>query len=98
MGAVVPAVTRGLNNLCCTCWRFSSRHRDLRDLFECFTLQVIKANSDRNTVADHVLQPPITARYIKLLPKEFYGKPSMRMELYTGQCSGKVLLEYYFTI
>ncbi|XP_020914400.2 EGF-like repeat and discoidin I-like domain-containing protein 3 [Exaiptasia diaphana] len=44
--------------------------------------KVFKGNSDRHTVEKHNLNPPIYARYIRVVVKAWYDWPSMRMELY----------------
>jgi hypothetical protein len=43
---------------------------------------IFTGNSDQNTVVTNVLDPPITARYIRLLPKTWEGHISLRLELY----------------
>lgn len=40
------------------------------------------ANSDRDTVVYHDLNPGINARYIRFLPTAWYGHISMRVEVY----------------
>ncbi|XP_022809858.1 uncharacterized protein LOC111346861 [Stylophora pistillata] len=49
-----------------------------------FTSQnkVYQANSDQNTVVVNVLEKPIDARFIRLLPQLWHGHISLRMELY----------------
>ncbi|XP_028517416.1 EGF-like repeat and discoidin I-like domain-containing protein 3 [Exaiptasia diaphana] len=44
--------------------------------------KVFKGNTDQNTVVKHDLNPPIRARFVKVLPKTWNAWPSMRMELY----------------
>ena len=44
--------------------------------------KVFKGNKDRHTVVKHNLNPPIAARYIRVVEKTSYGWPCMRMELY----------------
>ncbi|KXJ09243.1 venom prothrombin activator oscutarin-C non-catalytic subunit [Exaiptasia diaphana] len=44
--------------------------------------KVFKGNTDQNTVVKHDLNPPIRARFIKVVPKTWNGYPTMRMELY----------------
>ncbi|XP_020891874.2 EGF-like repeat and discoidin I-like domain-containing protein 3 [Exaiptasia diaphana] len=44
--------------------------------------KVFKGNSDWHTVVKHNLNPPIYARYIRVVVKTWYGWVSMRMELY----------------
>ena len=45
------------------------------------------ANSDRDTVVFHELNPPIRARYIRFRPTAWYGHISMRVEVYGCSCS-----------
>jgi len=50
---------------------------------------VYPANSDRHTVIGNVLEPPIIARYIRVLPQSWYGHMSMRLQFYgctKGMC------------
>lgn len=44
--------------------------------------QVFHGNSDRKTVVGHVLEPPVTARYIRLMVMSWYSHISMRLEFY----------------
>ncbi|KAK3730960.1 hypothetical protein QZH41_007183 [Actinostola sp. cb2023] len=44
--------------------------------------KVFTANKDRNSVVKHNLYKPIIARYIRVLPQEWQGHMSLRMELY----------------
>ncbi|KXJ06226.1 Venom prothrombin activator oscutarin-C non-catalytic subunit [Exaiptasia diaphana] len=44
--------------------------------------KVFKGNSDKHTVVKHNLNPPIYARYIRVVVKTWYRFVSMRMELY----------------
>ena len=50
--------------------------------------QVFYGNQDSDTVVKNVLIPPITARYIRLMPVEWHNHISMRVEIYG--CSGIV--------
>lgn len=45
-----------------------------------------------NTVVYHVLNPPIRARYIRIVPVDWHYWISMRMELYGCQGNERVLL------
>ncbi|XP_068677063.1 uncharacterized protein [Montipora foliosa] len=49
---------------------------------EATTPKVFDGNKDSNTVVYNRLHPPVTARYIRLMPVKWYGHISMRMELY----------------
>ncbi|XP_078346319.1 LOW QUALITY PROTEIN: SCO-spondin-like [Oculina patagonica] len=44
--------------------------------------RVFKGNSDQNSIVINTLDPPIIARYIRLQPVKYYGRMSLRMELY----------------
>ncbi|XP_028514235.1 EGF-like repeat and discoidin I-like domain-containing protein 3 [Exaiptasia diaphana] len=44
--------------------------------------KTLSGNSDRTTVVKNNLDPAITARYIRLLPKAYYSYMALRMELY----------------
>ena len=44
-----------------------------------------------NTVVYHVLNPPIRARYIRVVPVDWHNWISMRMELYGCQGNERVL-------
>ena len=46
-------------------------------------------NNDTETVVKHPLNPPIKARYVRLVPTEWNNHISLRMELYG--CLGKDL-------
>lgn len=50
--------------------------------------QDFSGNTDRDTVVSHELNPPIRARYIRFRPETWYGRISMRVELYG--CRGTV--------
>ncbi|KAL9974957.1 hypothetical protein ACROYT_G012069 [Oculina patagonica] len=41
-----------------------------------------QGNTDKNTVVDHVLNPIIEARFIRVLPTNWHNHITMRMELY----------------
>ncbi|XP_078343331.1 uncharacterized protein LOC144629041 isoform X2 [Oculina patagonica] len=47
--------------------------------------KVFVGNTDRDSVVSHDLNPPITARYIRFRPVEYYYWIAMRVELYTCQ-------------
>ena len=44
--------------------------------------QVFQANTDRDRVVSHQLNPVIEARYVRVRPMDWKGHISMRMELY----------------
>lgn len=44
---------------------------------------VFEGNFDRDTVVYHLLDPPITARFLRVKPTQWQNHISMRMELYT---------------
>jgi len=46
------------------------------------TDKIFTANSDRDTIVYNVVSPPITARYIRIVPRAFLNHISMRMEIY----------------
>ena len=43
-------------------------------------IQEFDGNTDENSVVYHDLNAPITARYIRILPVEWEGEISMRVE------------------
>jgi hypothetical protein len=47
-----------------------------------FYLQVFIGNSDTDTKVNHKLEPPIEARFIRLLPQTWNEHVSLRWELY----------------
>ncbi|XP_028518871.1 lactadherin [Exaiptasia diaphana] len=47
--------------------------------------KTLPGNSDRSTVVKNNLDPPITARYIRLLPKKYKSFMTIRLELYGCQ-------------
>ena len=51
----------------------------------CVDIQVFVANFDRNTIVYQHLNPPITARYLRIRPTEWINHISMRVELYTNR-------------
>ena len=52
-------------------------------------------NQDSDTVAYNSLTPPITARYIRFKPVEWYSHISMRIEIYG--CQG-ILIDHLFVL
>jgi len=51
--------------------------------------KIFIGNTDRNTIVKNILQPPIEAKYIRVLGKSWHTLPSMRTELYgciAGNC------------
>lgn len=50
----------------------------------------LQGNSDRNTKVGHILKSPLTARYIRIRPTNWYGHVSMRFDLY-GCTEGNAL-------
>ena len=44
--------------------------------------RIFTGNTDRNTIVKNILQPPIVARYIRVLVKSWQLWPVLRMELY----------------
>ena len=44
--------------------------------------KVFNGNTNYNTVVKNAIQPPIYARYIRLVPKTYHRHKIMRMELY----------------
>ncbi|XP_046854191.1 uncharacterized protein LOC124447328 [Xenia sp. Carnegie-2017] len=72
------------------------------ELYETYQIndieEVFIGNRDRNSIVKNVFSPPITARYIRVQPKSWHNKISMRLELYgpsnidpTGQVSVFIL-------
>ncbi|XP_078357236.1 uncharacterized protein LOC144642118 [Oculina patagonica] len=43
---------------------------------------VFNGNSDQSTVVSHVLNPPIIAQYVRVLPVTWYGRIAMRVDFY----------------
>lgn len=50
-----------------------------------------EGNYDQNSVIRHALAPPMTASYVRLLPKTWYKHISLRLELYG--CSREGMFE-----
>ncbi|KAI8513971.1 hypothetical protein Bbelb_082950 [Branchiostoma belcheri] len=43
--------------------------------------KVFAGNTDENTEVEHLLDPPVTARFVRFYPQTVHGHPSMRMEV-----------------
>ena len=43
----------------------------------------------------HDLNPVIDARFVRVLPMEWFGHIGMRMELYSYSCQSKLLVELF---
>ncbi|KAI8513970.1 EGF-like repeat and discoidin I-like domain-containing protein 3 [Branchiostoma belcheri] len=43
--------------------------------------KVFAGNTDSNTEVEHLLDPPVTARFVRFYPQTVHGHPSMRMEV-----------------
>ena len=50
-----------------------------------YSTQVFPGNTDRDTVVYHDLNPVIDARFVRVLPMEWFDFIGMRMELYSCQ-------------
>ena len=59
------------------------------DAFCVFLAQIFPGNGDSETAVYNILKPPITARYIRILPIAWYKNIAMRIEIYG--CTGNVL-------
>ena len=59
------------------------------DAFCVFLAQIFPGNGDSETAVFNILKPPITARYIRILPIAWYKNIAMRIEIYG--CTGNVL-------
>ena len=44
--------------------------------------QAFYGNADRNTVVKQELEPPIVARFLRIYPVKYNGRPALRLELY----------------
>ena len=53
------------------------------------TLKQFAGNTDSHTVVSHVLDPPITARYVRFQALAWYQWAAMRVEVYG--CHGNLL-------
>ncbi|RMX48128.1 hypothetical protein pdam_00014711 [Pocillopora damicornis] len=60
-----------------------------------YSTQVFPGNTDRDTVVYHDLNPVIDARFVRVLPMEWFGHIGMRMELYSYSCQSKLLVELF---
>ena len=58
-----------------------------------YSTQVFPGNTDRDTVVYHDLNPVIDARFVRVLPMEWFDFIGMRMELYS--CQGKLLVNLF---
>ena len=48
----------------------------------CFCVKVFDGNDDSATVVYNILNPPFTARYVRIVPVEFHKFVSIRLEIY----------------
>ena len=62
-------------------------------LFFFHLTQVFLGNTDRDTVVYHDLNPVIDARFVRVLPMEWFDFIGMRMELYS--CQSKLLVALF---
>ena len=58
-----------------------------------YSTQIFPGNTDRDTVVYHDLNPVIDARFVRVLPMEWFDFIGMRMELYS--CQGKLLVNLF---
>ena len=56
-----------------------------------FLFKTFDGNVDRMNVVSHVLNPPINANYIRVIPESYYLYEALRLEFYGCQTS-KILL------
>lgn len=49
--------------------------------FSSFYLQIFPGNSDNNVHKKNVLDPPFYARFVRVIPWEWHGRITLRMEL-----------------
>ncbi|XP_078670671.1 uncharacterized protein LOC144910896 isoform X2 [Branchiostoma floridae x Branchiostoma belcheri] len=49
--------------------------------------RVFSGNSDQNTEVRHLLDPPVTARYVRFWPQTWHGHMSMRVEVLGQDCT-----------
>ena len=47
-------------------------------------------NDDSDTIVYNILNPPFTARYIRVVPVEWHTRISMRLEIYG--CAGNLVI------
>ncbi|XP_055964538.1 LOW QUALITY PROTEIN: coagulation factor V [Sorex fumeus] len=45
-------------------------------------------NSDASTIKENRLDPPVVARYVRISPTRFYGRPALRLELQGCEVNG----------
>ncbi|XP_035673306.1 lactadherin-like [Branchiostoma floridae] len=50
--------------------------------------KVFSGNSDRHTEVRHLLEPPVTARYVRFWPQTWNWHISMRVEVLGQDCTG----------
>ena len=62
----------------------------------CVHFQVFDGNFDHDTIVYHHLNPPITARYLRIKPTSWQYYIAMRMEFYTYQGILFIYLFLYF--
>lgn len=55
-------------------------------------VKTFKANSDRYTVVGHDLEKPIRARYLRIVPEDWYGYIALRAEFYGCKTSKLIFL------
>ena len=47
-----------------------------------FYVQILKANSDRDSIVTNAIIPPIpSARFVRIRPQEYRDRPSLRFEI-----------------
>ena len=61
------------------------------------SFKTFDGNVDRMNVVSHVLNPPINARYIRVIPESYYLYEALRLEFY-GCKTSKILLGWLFTL
>ena len=54
-------------------------------------MQVFPGNTDRYTVVYNKIDPPIMARYLRLLPEAYQSRIAMRLEFYGCKSGEKCL-------
>lgn len=87
---VTRVATQGRNSLNFPMWvtKYKLQYGDNGTAFQFYrepgqdTDKIFDGNTDQDTVVYHVLNPPITARYIRFKPVANYTRASMRVELY----------------
>ena len=58
-----------------------------------FLFKTFDGNVDRMNVVSHVLNPPINATYIRVIPESYYLYEALRLEFY-GCKTSKILIVY----